>query len=75
MRRLNVLLLLQLIAVMAFGQINLTGVVKGDGETLAGASVVIAKSFYGVSTQSDGSFEFKNLKAGDYTLIVSFVVV
>ncbi len=73
MRRLNVLLLLQLIAAMAFGQINLTGVVKGDGETLAGASVVIEKSFYGVSTQSDGSFEFKNLKAGDYSLIVSFV--
>lgn len=62
-----------MLAVVAFGQINLSGVVKGDGEALAGASVVIDKSFYGISTQSDGSFEFKNLKTGDYTLKISFI--
>ena len=67
------MLLLQIMAVIAFGQINLTGVVKGDGEALAGASVVIEKSFYGVSTNADGSFEFKNLKPGDYTVLVSFI--
>ena len=67
------MLLLQLMAVIAFGQINLTGVVKGDGEALAGASVVIEKSFYGVSTKANGGFEFKNLKPGDYTLLVSFI--
>ncbi len=67
------MLLLQIMAVIAFGQINLTGVVKGDGEALAGASVVIEKSFYGVSTQANGSFEFKNLKPGNYTLLVSFI--
>ena len=67
------MLLLQLMAVIAFGQINLTGVVKGDGEALAGASVVIEKSFYGVSTQANGSFEFKNLKPSNYTLLVSFI--
>ena len=67
------MLLLQLMVVIAFGQINLTGVVKGDGEALAGASVVIEKSFYGVSTQANGSFEFKNLKPGNYTLLVSFI--
>ncbi len=73
MRRFSLMLLLQLMAVIAFGQINLTGVVKGDGETLAGASVVIDKTFYGVSTQSDGSFELQNLKPGDYSLTVSFI--
>nr|WP_321486845.1 TonB-dependent receptor [uncultured Draconibacterium sp.] len=73
MKRLSLMLLLQLMAVIAFGQINLTGVVKGDGEALAGASVVIEKSFYGVSTQANGSFEFKNLKPGNYTLLVSFI--
>ncbi|WP_319482071.1 TonB-dependent receptor [uncultured Draconibacterium sp.] len=73
MKRLSLVLLLQIMAVIAFGQINLTGVVKGDGEALAGASVVIEKSFYGVSTQANGSFEFKNLKPGDYTLLVSFI--
>lgn len=67
------MLLVQLIAVVAFGQINLSGIVKGDGEALAGASVVIDKTFYGISTQPDGSFEFKNLKPGDYTLNVSFI--
>nr|WP_319269539.1 TonB-dependent receptor [uncultured Draconibacterium sp.] len=73
MKKFSLVLLLQIMAVIAFGQINLTGVVKGDGETLAGASVVIEKSFYGVSTQANGSFEFKNLKPGDYTLLVSFI--
>jgi iron complex outermembrane receptor protein len=58
---------------MAFGQINLTGIVKGEGELLAGASVVIDQTFYGVSALNDGSFEFKNLKAGDYTVKVSFI--
>lgn len=73
MKKLNVLLLLQLLAAMAFGQISLTGIVKGDGEVLAGASVVINQTLYGVSASADGSFEFKNLKAGDYKLKVSFV--
>ncbi|WP_321376192.1 TonB-dependent receptor [uncultured Draconibacterium sp.] len=73
MKKFSLMLLLQIMAVIAFGQISLTGVVKGDGEALAGASVVIEKSFYGVSTNADGSFEFKNLKPGDYTLLVSFI--
>jgi iron complex outermembrane receptor protein len=73
MKKFSLMLLLQLMAVIAFGQMNLTGLVKGDGEVLAGASVVIEKSFYGVSTRANGSFEFKNLKPGNYTLLVSFV--
>uniref|UniRef100_UPI0032180387 TonB-dependent receptor n=1 Tax=uncultured Draconibacterium sp. TaxID=1573823 RepID=UPI0032180387 len=73
MKRLNVLLLLQLLAVVAFGQITLSGVVKGEGEPLAGASVVINNSYYGVSTMSDGSFLFNNLKAGKYEVKVSFI--
>lgn len=73
MKRLNVLLLIQLLAIVAFGQVTLTGVVKGEGEALAGASVVIDKSFYGVSAAGDGSFEFRNLKKGDYKLQVSFI--
>ena len=73
MKRLIVLLLLQVMAIVAFGQINLTGIVKGDGEPLAGASVLIVKTFYGVSTSRDGSFEFKNLKEGNYTLRISFI--
>ena len=73
MRRLLTLLLLQVMAASAFGQLSLKGVVTGDGEPLAGASVVIEETFYGVSTKRDGSFEFKNLKPGDYRLKVSFI--
>ena len=59
MKKFNLLLLLQLMVFVAFGQINLTGIVKGDGEPLAGASVVIDQTFYGVSTSGDGSFNSK----------------
>jgi len=73
MKKISFVLLLQIMAVIAFGQINLTGIVKGDGEALAGASVVIEQSYYGVSTSGDGRFVFKNLKPGDYKLKVSFI--
>ncbi|MCF6332662.1 MAG: TonB-dependent receptor [Draconibacterium sp.] len=73
MKRLNFLLLLQLTVFIAFGQVKLNGIVSGNGEPLAGASVVLENSYYGISTSSDGSFEFKNLKPGNYKLKVSFV--
>ncbi len=67
------MLLLQMLAVFSFAQMKLSGTVLGDGEPLPGASVVLDQSFYGVSTGNDGSFELKNLEAGDYTLSVSFI--
>lgn len=73
MKKLRLVLLLQLLSVLAFGQYNLKGVVKGKGEPLAGASVVVKNTFYGTSTNSDGTFEFKNLKPGDYVVTVSFI--
>jgi len=73
MKKVIVLLLLQLLAVFAFGQIKLTGVVVGDGEPLAGASVVIENTYYGISTAGDGRFQMNNLNPGQYTLIVSFI--
>jgi iron complex outermembrane recepter protein len=69
----NVWLLLQLMVVAALGQHNLKGVVTGNGEPLPGASIVIENTFYGVSAKSDGSFEFRNLKKGNYILKASFV--
>jgi iron complex outermembrane receptor protein len=73
MKNLSLMLLLQLFVFAGFGQIKLTGVVTGNNEPLAGASVVLGNSMYGVSTQSDGSFEFRNLKPGDYVVKVSFI--
>ncbi len=55
-------------------QYTLSGVVQSDkNEKLAGANVVIGKSNFGKSTQSDGSFSFSGLKKGKYLLQVSFV--
>ena len=66
-------LLLQMFVFAAVGQIKLSGVVLGNNEPLAGASVVLTNSMYGVSTLSDGTFGFKNLKQGDYVVKVSFI--
>lgn len=73
MKRLSFLLLMQLSVFIAFGQNQLSGIVYGDGEPLAGASVILENTYYGVSTLSNGSFEFKNLKEGNYTVKVSFI--
>lgn len=66
-------LLLQLIVFTGIGQIKLSGLVTGNNEPLAGASVILTNSMYGVSTLSDGKFEFKNLKPGEYVVKVSFI--
>ena len=73
MKKFSFWLLLQLSVLLAAGQVKLSGVVIGDGEPLVGASVVLEKSLYGISTGSDGSFEFKNLKTGNYKVKVSFI--
>ena len=73
MKRLMFLLLLQFVVFAGNGQLKLSGTVSGNNEPLAGASVVLMNSMYGVSTLSDGSFEFKNLKPGKYTIKVSFI--
>lgn len=73
MKRLHVWLLLQLLVFAAIGQCRLNGFVTGNGEPLPGASVVLTNTFYGVSTHSDGSFGFNNLKQGTYILKASFV--
>ena len=73
MKKLFFVLLLQYVSVFAFAQHSLNGVVTGDGETLVGASVVIGDTFYGVSTDSDGRFELRNLRNGNYTIKVSFI--
>jgi len=73
MKKLSFLLLAQLIVWAGMAQTKLSGVINGDGSSLAGASVVLKDTYYGVSTSNDGRFEFKNLKNGDYIVIVSFI--
>ncbi len=73
MKKLFFILLMQLFASSLIGQINLSGIVKGNNEPLAGASVILKNSMYGISTTSKGTFTFKNLKTGNYVLKVSFI--
>jgi iron complex outermembrane receptor protein len=57
-----------------FAQFTLKGTVKsGNGEKLAGASLTISNRFGGTTTDVNGVFQFKNLKKGNYQLIVSFI--
>jgi iron complex outermembrane recepter protein len=73
MKKLIFVLLLQLFIFASFGQFKLSGVVLGNNEPLTGASVVLDNSMYGVSTLSNGTFVFKNLKTGEYVVKVSFI--
>ena len=73
MKKLGLLLLMQFWVVFVFGQYSLKGVVMGNNEPLAGASVVVKNTFNGVSAGSSGRFEFRNLKKGNYVLKVSFI--
>ncbi len=73
MKKLKLFLFLQIIAVAAFSQNQLSGTVNGDGEKLAGASIILENTFYGVSASADGSFRFNNLKNGTYSVKVSFI--
>lgn len=73
MKKFGFLLLVQCLSVLAFGQYTLKGIVRGNDESLAGASVVLKETFIGTSTSSTGAFMFRNLKEGSYTVQVSFI--
>ncbi len=74
MRKIGLLLLLQWLVMAGFAQTSLRGVVTDHKrQPLPGASVVIRQTYSGLSTASDGSFEFRNLKPGKQILMVSFI--
>ena len=75
MRKLVAILLLQIMVVSAFAQLNLKGVVRGNNELLSGASVILENTFYGISTDSNGKFKYKKVKKGNSILSVSFIGV
>ncbi len=71
---LMLMLLLLAAGMTAFSQVTLQGTVTGaEGEPLPGASVILEDTYYGISTDTDGSFSFTRLKPGEYSLVVSFV--
>ena len=74
MKKFKLLLLLQWLVLSGLAQTGLRGVVTDHNrQPLPGASVVIKQTYNGISTGSDGSFEFRNLKPGKHVLMVSFI--
>jgi iron complex outermembrane recepter protein len=74
MKRIGLFFALQLLAVMVFGQLSLTGIVKDEkGEPLSGANVLLVNTYKGTTAGVDGEFKFLNLRKGKYTLQVSFI--
>jgi iron complex outermembrane receptor protein len=74
MKRIYLTLLLQCAVYLAIAQFTLKGNVKNEtGERLTGANLAISNSFSGTTTDVNGAFIFKNLKAGSYQLTVSYI--
>ena len=74
MKRIYLTLLLQCAVFWGFAQFTLKGTVKSEtGERLSGANLAILNSFSGTTTDVNGAYILKNLKAGNYQLAVSFL--
>lgn len=74
MKRIFLTLLLQCIVFWGFAQYTLTGTVKTEtGERLVGANLAILNGFNGTIADVNGHYQFKNLKAGNYHIVISFI--
>lgn len=61
--------------ILALAQFNISGTVseKNNNSTLAGATIRLKGKTTVVSSNENGRYEFKNLAAGNYTLMVSYL--
>lgn len=74
MKRIYLTLLMQCAVFLAIAQFTLKGTVKNEtGERLIGANLAISNSFSGTTTDLNGAYLFKNLKAGTYNLTISYI--
>ncbi|HNX56112.1 MAG TPA: TonB-dependent receptor [Prolixibacteraceae bacterium] len=74
MKRIFLTLLLQCLVFWGFAQFTLTGTVKSEtGERLVGANLAILNGFNGTITDVNGHYQLKNLKAGNYHIVISFI--
>ena len=74
MKRIYLTLLLQCLVFWGFAQFTLKGTVKTEtGERLGGANLTISNGFNGTTTDVNGAYQFKKLKAGVYQLSVTFI--
>src|ERR1700712_5721904 len=56
-----------------YAQLNISGMVKNIHAPVAGATVILNNRLAVSKTDNNGYFFFKNLPAGNYTLLVSSV--
>lgn len=62
------------VVLAASAQLTITGTVTDEqDQPLAGANVVVDRTFAGVMTKDDGTFTLKNLPPGKYILFFSFL--
>ena len=74
MKRIYLTLLLQCAVFLAIAQFTLKGTVKNEtGERLIGANLAISNSFSGTTTDLNGNFQFRNLKNGNFQLVISYI--
>jgi len=74
MRGLSITILLLIAYINLYAQFNLSGTVTDvEGNFLPGASIKLQNTRFGTGTDFDGAFTIKNIPAGEYTILVSFV--
>lgn len=75
MKKLFTLLSCLLLPLSLLAQYTISGTVReqNSGEPLAGATVRLSDARIATSTKLNGAFELKNVKAGTYTLRVTYV--
>jgi len=63
-----------LLPVLALAQFSISGKVSDKNQqTLSGASVSVSNTLLSTQTDNSGSFTFRNIKAGEYTVRVSYL--
>ena len=75
LRILKTFILLLFIPSVSFSQgVSLSGYVTGtDSSSVAGATILIKGSTYGIVTDKKGFYKISKIKAGTYTVRVSFL--
>lgn len=74
-QRLAVIALLLTISICSFAQGQLRGSVTDamTGDPLIGATVMLVGTYKGAATDFDGNYKIQDIKAGDYSVKISFV--
>lgn len=65
--------ILILISSETLAQHRISGTVSDSLQTLPGAHIYIKDSYLATSADVKGNFSFNNVKAGEYTIVVSFI--